>query len=71
MLAALCQQPSGWQPGYALARPTGLKSGTLDAILIRLADRGLVEACGQEEPEPGRPGTSPRRGRRVAAPAAP
>jgi PadR family transcriptional regulator, regulatory protein PadR len=102
VLAALCEQPSAWQHGYALARQTGLKSGTLYPILIRLADRGLVEARWQEEPVPGRPrrhlyrltagglasataalaeaeparievrpGTSPRRGRRVAAPAVP
>ena len=55
VLAALCEQPSGWQHGYALARQTGLKSGTLYPILIRLADRGLVEACWQDEPAPGRP----------------
>jgi PadR family transcriptional regulator, regulatory protein PadR len=55
VLAALCEQPSAWQHGYALARQTGLKSGTLYPILIRLADRGLVEACWQEEPVPGRP----------------
>ncbi len=55
VLAALCDQPSQWQHGYALARQTGLKSGTLYPILIRLADRGLVEACWQDEPRPGRP----------------
>jgi PadR family transcriptional regulator, regulatory protein PadR len=55
VLAALCQQPSEWRHGYALASQTGLKSGTLYPILIRLADRGLVEACWQEEPQPGRP----------------
>src|SRR5580700_10031025 len=55
VLAALCDQPSHWQHGYALAKQTGLKSGTLYPILIRLADRGLVEACWQDEPEPGRP----------------
>jgi PadR family transcriptional regulator, regulatory protein PadR len=55
LLAALCGQPSAWQHGYALARQTGLKSGTLYPILIRLADRGLVEACWEEEPVPGRP----------------
>jgi PadR family transcriptional regulator len=55
VLAALCDQPSQWQHGYALARQTGLKSGTLYPILIRLADRGLVEACWQDEPAPGRP----------------
>jgi PadR family transcriptional regulator len=55
VLAALCEQPSQWCHGYALARQTGLKSGTLYPILIRLADRGLVEACWQDEPQPGRP----------------
>ena len=55
LLAALGGQPSAWQHGYALARETGLKSGTLYPILIRLADRGLVEACWQDEPVPGRP----------------
>jgi PadR family transcriptional regulator PadR len=55
VLAALCDEPSQWRHGYALAKQTGLKSGTLYPILIRLADRGLVEACWQEEPQPGRP----------------
>jgi DNA-binding PadR family transcriptional regulator len=55
VLAALCEEPSQWRHGYALARQTGLKSGTLYPILIRLADRGLVEACWQDEPVPGRP----------------
>jgi predicted ArsR family transcriptional regulator len=55
VLAALCGQPAEWQHGYALAKLTGLKSGTLYPILIRLADRGLVEARWQDEPQPGRP----------------
>jgi PadR family transcriptional regulator PadR len=55
VLAALCEEPSHWRHGYALARQTGLKSGTLCPILIRLADRELVEACWQDEPTPGRP----------------
>jgi PadR family transcriptional regulator, regulatory protein PadR len=55
VLAALCEQPSRWQHGYALASQTGLRSGTLYPILIRLADRGLVEACWRQEPQPGRP----------------
>jgi PadR family transcriptional regulator PadR len=55
VLAALFQEPSRWHHGYALASQTGMKSGTLYPILIRLADRGLVEACWQEEPQPGRP----------------
>jgi PadR family transcriptional regulator, regulatory protein PadR len=55
VLEVLCSQPSQWQHGYALAKQTGLKSGTLYPILIRLADRGLVEACWEDEPQPGRP----------------
>jgi PadR family transcriptional regulator len=55
VLAQLCDEPSRWRHGYALARNTGLKSGTLYPILIRLADRGLVEACWEDEPVPGRP----------------
>jgi PadR family transcriptional regulator, regulatory protein PadR len=55
VLAVLCSQPSQWMHGYALSKQTGLKSGTLYPILIRLADRGLVEACWQDEPQPGRP----------------
>jgi PadR family transcriptional regulator PadR len=55
VLAALREQPSQWQHGYALAERTGLKSGTLYPVLIRLADRRLVEACWQQEPAPGRP----------------
>jgi len=55
VLAALCEQPSQWRHGCALARQTGLKSGTLYPTLIRLAGRELVEACWQDDPAPGRP----------------
>ena len=55
VLAALCAEPSQWHHGYALASQTGLKSGTLYPILIRLSDRGLLEACWQDEPPPSRP----------------
>jgi PadR family transcriptional regulator len=55
VLAALSARPSEWHHGYALASETGLKSGTLYPILIRLADRGLLEAQWQDEPVPGRP----------------
>jgi PadR family transcriptional regulator, regulatory protein PadR len=55
VLAALCEQPSQWRHGYELAKQTGLKSGTLYPILIRLADRGLMEARWQDEQPAGRP----------------
>jgi len=60
VLAALCEEPSRWRHGYALAKQTGLKSGTLYPILVRLADRGLMEARWQDEQPPGGPG-GPRR----------
>jgi PadR family transcriptional regulator, regulatory protein PadR len=55
VLAALCAEPSQWRHGYALAGQTGLKSGSLYPILIRLADRGLVEACWENGQPAGRP----------------
>ena len=56
VLAVLCAQPEAWQHGYAIARDTGLKSGTLYPILVRLADRELMEACWEDEQPTGRPG---------------
>src|SRR5215510_10986970 len=55
VLADLCATPSRWRHGYGIARDTGLKSGTLYPILIRLADRGLVEARWEDEQPAGRP----------------
>ncbi len=55
VLAELCAAPSQWRHGYGIARGTGLKSGTLYPVLIRLADRGLVEARWEDEQPTGRP----------------
>ena len=55
VLSALCAEPLVWRHGYTLAKQTGLKSGTLYPILVRLADRGLVEASWEDEYVPGRP----------------
>jgi PadR family transcriptional regulator PadR len=55
VLAALAGQPSSWRHGYDLARETGLKSGTLYPILVRLADRGVVEARWEDDQPAGRP----------------
>ena len=57
VLGALASEPSSWRHGYDLARETDLKSGTLYPILVRLADRGIVEARW----EPGQPAGRPRR----------
>ncbi|HET7017463.1 MAG TPA: PadR family transcriptional regulator [Streptosporangiaceae bacterium] len=55
VLSALAVEPSSWRHGYDLAKETSLKSGTLYPILVRLADRGLVEACWEDEQPAGRP----------------
>ncbi len=55
LLSALGQDPTVWRHGCELAKETALASGTLYPVLIRLADRGLVEACWEEEQPAGRP----------------
>jgi DNA-binding PadR family transcriptional regulator len=55
VLASLEADPAAWRHGYLLARQTGLRSGTLYPILIRLAERGLVEACWEDGQPAGRP----------------
>ena len=54
VLAEFLQTPSDWKYGYDISRNTGLKSGTLYPILMRLADRALLETR-WETPEAGRP----------------
>lgn len=55
LLDALSQRPRTWQYGYELSQVTGLKSGTLYPILMRLGDRGLLESQWQPAVQPGRP----------------
>lgn len=54
VLRALAADPSRWRYGYGLATEVHLKSGSLYPILVRLADRGLLEAAWEPGPE-GRP----------------
>jgi PadR family transcriptional regulator PadR len=54
ILEAFLDQPAEWKYGYDLSRSTGLKSGTLYPILMRLADRKLLETA-WEASEPGKP----------------
>lgn len=44
-----------WQHGYHLCQLTSLKAGTMYPILIRLAERGLLETSWEEAPPHGRP----------------
>jgi DNA-binding PadR family transcriptional regulator len=54
VLAALADG-SEWLYGLELSERTGLKSGSLYPILIRLAERGLLESRWLEPASPGRP----------------
>src|SRR5436190_21401388 len=54
VLRALAAEPSRWRYGYDLGVEVRLKSGSLYPILVRLADRGLLEATWEPGPE-GRP----------------
>jgi PadR family transcriptional regulator PadR len=55
LLAALLKQPRSWQHGYALSKETGLKSGTLYPILMRLGDQGLLTSRWKDAEQLGRP----------------
>jgi PadR family transcriptional regulator PadR len=54
VIDALLAAPREWQYGYDISRNTGLKSGTLYPILMRLADRKLLETR-WETADPGKP----------------
>jgi PadR family transcriptional regulator, regulatory protein PadR len=56
VLQALAADPARWRYGYDLTTEVRLKSGSLYPILVRLADRGLLETSW----EPG-PGSRPPR----------
>jgi DNA-binding PadR family transcriptional regulator len=55
VVSALAAGPGGWRYGYELLDETGLKSGSLYPILMRLADRGMLDAAWEADPPPGRP----------------
>jgi PadR family transcriptional regulator PadR len=55
VLTALADRPHEWRYGYELGKEVGLEAGTLYPILIRLANRGLLEAGWESEPPAGRP----------------
>lgn len=55
LLAALAEEPARWHYGLELAARTGLKSGSLYPILIRCAERGMLESQWLEPQERGRP----------------
>jgi PadR family transcriptional regulator, regulatory protein PadR len=64
LLAALLEAQGQWKHGYELAILTGLKSGTLYPLLIRLDTQGYLEAEWQPPTASGRP---PRHAYRLTA----
>ena len=55
VLIALAQDPTEWRYGYDLCQQTGLKAGSMYPILMRLADRGLLETTWETNLKSGRP----------------
>src|SRR5215470_5889667 len=55
VLQALAEEPGRWRYGYELCSQLGMQAGSMYPILIRLADRGLLETSWETERVPGRP----------------
>lgn len=55
LLAAMAERPRSWHYGYELYKQTGLQSGTLYPLLMRLSDQGLLESQWLEPERPGKP----------------
>ena len=55
LLEAFSRKTQQWRYGYELMKETGLSSGTLYPLLIRMADNGLIKSEWREPERPGRP----------------
>jgi PadR family transcriptional regulator PadR len=55
LLINLLERPQAWRYGYELSKQTGLKSGTLYPLLMRLSDQGLLDSRWEEPERLGRP----------------
>jgi PadR family transcriptional regulator PadR len=64
LLRTLAESGQTWRHGYDLAQATGLRSGTLYPLLIRLEGQGYLEAEWQAPTVAGRP---PRHAYRLTA----
>jgi hypothetical protein len=64
VLRAAAADPARWRYGYDLAAEVHLKSGSLYSMLVRLADRGLLETSW----EPGQGSRPPRHLYRLTLP---
>jgi DNA-binding PadR family transcriptional regulator len=64
VLQAFMAHRRRWRHGYDLSSETGLPSGTIYPVLMRLSERQLLDAEWEPSPTPGRP---PRRMYRLTA----
>src|SRR5262245_60984305 len=55
VVMALVEKPSDWRYGYELCRQLDIKPGSLYPILMRLADRGVLETTWDTDVPAGRP----------------
>ncbi|MFV2011926.1 MULTISPECIES: PadR family transcriptional regulator [unclassified Micromonospora] len=55
IFACFLAAPDDWRYGYQLSKETGLASGSLYPILMRLTEQRLLEAQWREPASPGRP----------------
>jgi DNA-binding PadR family transcriptional regulator len=55
VMLALAESPVTWWYGYQLCQKLDLKAGSVYPILMRLADRGLLETTWEIDAPAGRP----------------
>ena len=55
LLAAFLDRSQIWRHGYDLSKETGLRSGTLYPLLMRLSEQSLLESRWQDAERPGLP----------------
>lgn len=55
LLAAFLDRSRLWRHGYDLSKETGLRSGTLYPLLMRLSEQDLLESRWQDAEHPGLP----------------
>jgi PadR family transcriptional regulator PadR len=55
LLTTMLERSRAWRYGYELSKATGLTSGTLYPLLIRLSDAGLLDSQWQPPEREGRP----------------
>ena len=55
VMLSLAAEPTEWRYGYELCQELGIKAGSMYPILIRLADRGMLETTWESEMPAGRP----------------